>query len=126
MDPWLDEAERLLRERRPEPSADFVRTLEGTLLGRSERRSRFRVLAAAGALCASLVTLTLVVGVLGLLPWRQGSTGGAEAEPACKTVMTERIERRPILVVGNDGTIRSERRAVVVRRPVKRCPVAPR
>jgi hypothetical protein len=126
MEPWFDEDERLLRERRPQPSADFVRTLEGRLLAGTRRHDRFRVVTAAGALGASLAGLTLLLGVLGLLPWSQGSTHGAEAGSRCKTVFTERIERRPVLVVGRDGQLRAESRAVVVRRPVKRCPEAPR
>lgn len=114
-------AERLLRELRPAPPADFVRDLEARLVSRTRRGERFRVLAAGGALCTVLAALTLVLGVAGLLPWQIGEGDRVEAGPACTTTVVVRYERRPVLVVGGDGTIRTERHTVPVRKPVKRC-----
>lgn len=117
-----DEAERLLLDRRPAPRPEFVRALEASLLARSRRRDRFRVLAAAGALSASLAAVTLVLSVAGLLPSGDRAGRSAEAGTECKTIFVVRHERRPVLVVGSDGEIRTERQVVEVRRPVKRCP----
>jgi hypothetical protein len=121
MDPALKRTENLLRELRREPRAQFVRELEASLLSRSSRRRRFGVLAAAGGLCASLAALTLMLGVLGLLPWHVGQSRSVEAGSGCKTVTVVRHERRSILVVGADGQIRTEKRVVAVDKPIRRC-----
>lgn len=121
MEPTRDRMESLLHELRPQPRAEFVRELEGSLLPRSHRRQRFQVLVAAGALCASLAVLTLVLSVAGLLPWHVGSSRDVEAGSRCKTVTVVTHERRPILVTDADGKIRTETRVVTVHTPVKRC-----
>ena len=121
MDPGLDRVANLLRELRREPPAEFVRELEASLLSRSKRRERLRLLVAAGALCAWLTALTLALSVAGVLPWHLGESDSVKAGSGCKTVTVVRHERRPILVVGADGKIRTEQRVVAVHRPVKRC-----
>jgi len=113
--------ERLLRDLRPEPRADFVRALEATLLAGTRRGERFRVLAAGAALCASLVVITLVLGVAGLLPWQSDAADRAKAGSECVTRTVVRHERRPVLVVVADGTIKTQQRMVEVRKPVTRC-----
>lgn len=122
MDAPTDEAEWLLLERRPEPRTEFVRTLEASLLTRSRHRERFRVLAAGVALSASLAALVLVLSVIGLLPSGDRADPNAEAGTDCRTVVVVRHERRPVLVIGRDGAIRTETQVVDVPRPVKRCP----
>ena len=107
---------------RREPRADFVRELEASLLARSQPARRLAVLVAAGALSVSLAALTLVLSVSGLLPWRLGQSSSVKAGSGCKTVIVVHRERRPVLVVGADGKITTERHVVEVRRPVKRCP----
>ncbi len=121
----MGRAESLLRELRREPRPEFVRELEASLLSRSSRRRRFEVLVAAGALCASLAALTLVLSVSGLLPWGLGQSRSVEAGSGCKTVTVVRHERRPVLVVRADGKIGTERRVVAVHKPVRRCRSAP-
>jgi hypothetical protein len=113
--------ERLLRELRPEPRPDFVRALEVTLLARTRRGERFRVLVAGAASCASLVVITLALGVAGLLPWQSGAADRAKAGSDCVTETVVRHERRPVLVVTADGTIKTQQRTVAVRKPVTRC-----
>ena len=83
------------------------------------------MLLAAGALCASLAALTLVLSVAGLLPWHLGQSRNVEAGSGCKTVTVVRHERRPVLVVRADGKIGTEWRVVAVHKPVKRCRSAP-
>jgi hypothetical protein len=112
----------LLRELRPEPQAEFVRDLESSLVARSRGRERFRVVAAGTALGASLVALTMVLGVLGLLPWSLGGSGRGEAKQECRTEVVVRHERRPVLVVDAKGNFRTVYRVTKVPRPVKRCP----
>jgi hypothetical protein len=121
MGPGTEPAERLLRELRPEPRADFVRALETSLLARSRRRARFLVVAAGSGLCASFAALTLLLGVLGILPLGIGASDQSEAGSRCTTVVEVRHERRPVLVVDSDGQIRTEERVIAVRHPVKRC-----
>ena len=121
MDPALERTENLIRELGREPRAQFVRELEASLVSRRSRRRRFGVLAAAGALCASLAALTLMLSVSGLLPWHLGQSRSVKAGSGCKTVTVVRHERRPILVVGADGKITTEKRLVAVNKPVRRC-----
>ena len=121
MDPARERTENLIRELRREPRAEFVRELEASLLSRSSRRRRVGVLAAAGALCASLAALTLMLSVSGLLPWHLGQSRSVKAGSGCKTVTVVRHERRPILVVGTDGKIRTEKHVVAVDKPIRRC-----
>jgi hypothetical protein len=111
----------LLRDLRPDPSPDFVRELEASLVARSRGRERFRVLIAGSGICASLAALTLLLGVFGLLPWGVGASGTSQADKDCRTVIRVSHEPRPVLVVGDDGEIRTERRVTEVRTPVKRC-----
>jgi len=119
MDKETQDAERMLRELRPVPPADFVRELEARLVTRTRRRERYRVLAAGGALCTLLAALTLVLAIAGLLPIGGGEP--VQAGPRCTTTMVLQYERRPVLVVDSEGTIRTEQRTVAVRKPVKRC-----
>ena len=121
MDPGIHEAERLLRELRPEPRADFVRELEGRLVTRTRRAESFLVLAVGGAFCVTLAALTLMLSIVGLAPFNSGSGDRARAAGACTTTVVVRHERRPVLVVDADGKIRTEHRIVTVRKPVKRC-----
>jgi hypothetical protein len=121
MDDGTHHVERLLREYRPAPRADFVRELEAELLARTRKGDRFRVLVAGAALCATLAALTLMLSIAGLLPWSIGSGDRARAGSDCVTTVVVRHERRPVLVVDADGTIRTEDRIVAVRKPVKRC-----
>jgi hypothetical protein len=121
MTPGRDPAERLLRDLRPEPRPDFVRELEASLLARSRGRERLRVLIAGSGICASLAALTILLGVFGLLPWGVGESRRSEADNGCRTVVKVHEERRPVLVVGDDGELRTEQRLTVVRTPVKRC-----
>ena len=121
MDDGTHDAERLLRELRPTPRADFVRELEAELLARTRKRDRFRVLAAGSALCATLAGLTLLLSIAGLLPWRMGAGDRAKAGPACVTTFVVRHERRLVPVVDADGAIRTEYRIIPVSKPVKRC-----
>jgi hypothetical protein len=122
MDDVDHQAERLLRALRPEPRADFVRELEESLLANRRGRERFRVLLAGAALCMSLAAVALVLSIAGLLPGTTGGSRPVEAESPCKTTVVTSRERRPVLVVGRDGEIRTETRTVTVRKPVKRCP----
>jgi hypothetical protein len=121
MSPGRDPAERLLRDMRPEPRADFVRGLEASLVARSRGRERFRVLLAGTGLCASLAALTLLLGVFGLLPGGLGESRRSQADNGCQTVIKVRKELRPVLVVNDKGHIRTEQRSTTVRTPVKRC-----
>jgi hypothetical protein len=121
MDEETHDAERLLRNFRPAPRADFVRGLEAELLARTRKGDRFRVLAAGIALCATLAALTLGLSIAGLLPWTMGAGDRAKAGTDCVTTVVVRHERRPVLVVDADGAIRTENRIVAVRKPVKRC-----
>jgi hypothetical protein len=121
MGPGTDPAERLLRDLRPEPRADFVRALETSLLARSRRQARFLVVAAGSGLCASFTGLTLLLGVLGILPLGIGASDQSKAGSRCTTVVEIRHERRPVLVVDSDGQIRTEDRVTAVPHPVKRC-----
>jgi hypothetical protein len=121
MGPGTDPAERLLRDLRPEPRADFVRALETSLLARSRRQARLLVVAAGSGLCASFAALTLLLGVLGILPLGLGASDQSEAGSRCTTVVEILYERRPVLVVDSDGQIRTEERVIAVRHPVKRC-----
>ena len=91
------------------------------MLSRSRRQRRFGALAAAGALSASLAALTLLLSVAGLLPWGLGHSRSVEAGSGCKSVTVVRHERRPTLVVGADGRIRTEKRVVAVHEAVRRC-----
>jgi hypothetical protein len=116
-----DPAERLLLELRPEPRADFVRDLESSLLGRSRRQTRFLVVAAGSALCASLAAFTLLLGAFGVLPLGLGASEKSQAGSSCTTVVEVRHERRAVLVVDSDGQIRTEQRVIPVRHPIKRC-----
>ena len=111
--------ERLLRELRPEPRADFVRELEARLVSRTRRGERFRVLVAGAALCVTLAVVTLALSVAGLLPVQAGD--GAKAGTNCVTTVVVRHERRPVLVVDANGEIRTRQRMVAVRKPVKHC-----
>jgi hypothetical protein len=117
----MDPAERFLRDLRPEPRPDFVRELEASLLSRSRGRERFRVLVAGSGICASLAALTLLLGIFGLLPWGVGESRRSEADNGCKTVIRVHKERRPVIVVTDDGRLRTEQRLTDVRTPVKRC-----
>jgi hypothetical protein len=121
MSPGRDPAERLLRDIRPEPRADFVRELEASLMARSRGRERFRVLLAGTGLCASLAALTLLLGVFGLLPGGLGESRRSQADNGCQTVIKAHKELRPVLVVNDKGDIRTEQRLTTVRTPVKRC-----
>jgi hypothetical protein len=121
MDRGTDPAQRLLLELRPDPRADFVRDLETSLLAHSRRQTRFLVVAAGSGLCASFAALTLLLGVLGVLPFRIGASDRSQADSRCTTVVEVRHERRPVLVVQSDGQIRTEERVTAVRQPVKRC-----
>ena len=121
MDRETRDAERLLRELRPEPPADFVRELEAGLAARTRRHERNRVLAAGGALCTLLAAVTLALGIAGLLPWGLGAGDRVQAGSKCTTTVEVHYERRPVLVVDSEGSIRTERRLVAVRKPVKRC-----
>jgi hypothetical protein len=91
------------------------------LLARSRGRERLRVLIAGSGICASLAALTILLGVFGLLPWGVGESRRSEADNGCRTVVKVHEERRPVLVVGDDGELRTEQRLTVVRTPVKRC-----
>ena len=121
MNAGMDPAERFLRDLRPEPRPDFVRELEASLLSRSRGRERFRVLVAGSGICASLAALTLLLGIFGLLPWGVGESRRSEADNGCKTVIRVHKERRPVIVVTDDGRLRTEQRLTDVRTPVKRC-----
>ena len=121
MSAGFDPAERLLRDLRPDPSPDFVRELEASLAARSRGRERLRLLVAGSGICASLAALTLLLGVIGLLPWGVGASRSSQADSNCRTVVSVRHERRPVLVVGEDGQIKTEQRVTEVRTPVKRC-----
>ena len=121
LSPGRDPAERLLRELRPEPRADFVRELEASLLARSRGRERLRVLLAGSGICASLAALTLLLGVFGLLPGGLGESRRSQADNGCRTVIKVHQALRPVLVVDDEGQIRTEQRLTTVRTPVKRC-----
>ena len=97
------------------------RDLESSLLARSRRQTRFLVVAAGSGLCASFAALTLLLGVLGVLPLGIGASDRSQAESRCTTVVEVRHERHPVLVVQSDGQIRTEERVTAVRHPVKRC-----
>lgn len=122
MDIGSDPAERLLRDLRPEPRPAFVRELEASLVAQTRRRERIRAGVAGMAATASIAALTLLLLVLGLLPWPGAGAGSTQAGTKCRTVIVVERERRPVLTVGPDGTLRTEPRMVTVHRPVKRCP----
>jgi hypothetical protein len=115
-----DEMERLLRAARPEPRREFVEVLERRLLPRRQRRRLPRAFAVA-ATAAALAMVGAILSVLGTLPGRLGGDRPANAKDDCKTVMVERIVRRPHFVVGRDGALRLAYRPERVRRPVQRC-----
>jgi hypothetical protein len=117
-----DPAERLLRNLRPEPRPAFVRELEAALAAQTRRRERVRVAVAGMAATTSIAALTLILLTLGLLPWPDAGADSTEAGTHCRTVIVVERERRPVLTVRPDGTLRTEPRIVTLHRPVTRCP----
>jgi hypothetical protein len=115
-----DDIEELLRGRRPEPSADFVRGLEAELMARARRRRTPTIVQALGVAVALSVTV-LVLGVTGALPLHVGGDQPATATQRCTTVVVERAQRRPEFVVTRSGDLRLTYRTQIVRRPVRRC-----
>jgi hypothetical protein len=115
----LDDMERLLREAKPEPRPEFVEAIETQLLP-ERRRHRAPRLVAAGAMVAALGIVVTILGLLGASPARLGGDHPAKAKDDCRTVMVERVERRPYVAVGQGGDLRIRYRPERVRRPVCR------
>ena len=115
----LDDMERLLREAKPEPRREFVEAIETELLS-ERRRHRLPRLVAAGATVTALGIVMTILGLLGTSPARLGGDRPAKAKDDCRTVMVERVERRPYVAVGQGGDLRIRYRPERVRRPVCR------
>jgi hypothetical protein len=115
-----DDVDELLRAARPEPRAEFVRELEARLLARRAPR-RPRTLALGLACAVALAATVLVLGVAGALPLHLSGDEPATATDECETVLVQRTERRPVLVVTRAGELRVRYRTAQVQRPVKRC-----
>jgi hypothetical protein len=60
------------------------------------------------------------MSVAGLVPYTSGGSP-AEAEQHCRTVVVERMERRPYFTRGRDGEIHARYREELVTRFVRRC-----
>jgi hypothetical protein len=113
-----DEAEFLLRSRRPEPRREFVELLEDRLLAEPPRRQRLALIVCVVAATAALL---VVLGVAGALPLGLGSDQPVRATDGCVTLMVDRTERVPVFVVDRDGKLRVTYRTTRVSRPERRC-----
>jgi hypothetical protein len=126
--PSPDELERLLRKARPDPSPDFIRALEASLVPPPERRtarkglaSHWRIAATACAFATALIAIGIVLAIAGALPFGVGAGKNAQAGQDCRTVTVQRRERRARLVQDRHGKLRVRYHTELVRRPVKRC-----
>jgi hypothetical protein len=121
--PSTHELERLLRTARPQPRADFVRTLEASLPQRRApiRAPRWRVAFAACASATALVAVATVLGAVGALPFSVGAGKEAKAGEDCQIVLVQRRARLPHVVRKRNGDLHVVYRTQMVRRAVKRC-----
>jgi hypothetical protein len=117
-----EDLERLFRAARPTPRPEFVHDLERSLRLRRAKpdRHRLHVAVAAVGLASVLAALVVAMSVAGLVPYTSDGSP-AEAEQHCRTVVVERMERRPYFVRGRDGEIHVRYREQVVPRFVRRC-----
>ena len=115
-----NDPEHLLRAARPEPRPEFVDQLEERILPARRSSRRPRLLAAVCA-AAALGAVLAVLAVAGALPTPLQRDKPASAKDSCRTVVIERVERRPRFVVGEDGEVKLSYRRESVRRPVTRC-----
>ena len=108
---------------RPVPREEFVRELERSLLAPWVERERrhLRLVVAGWALASALAIGGLGISLAGLLPLTSGDSP-ARADPDCRTVMVERLERRPRFVRTRDGEIQVRYRREWSPRFVRRCP----
>jgi hypothetical protein len=125
--PSTHELERLLRTARPQPRADFVRTLEASLpqprapIRAPIRAPRWRVAFAACASAAALVAVATVLGAVGALPFSVGAGKEAKAGQDCQIVFVQRRARVPHVARKRNGDLHVVYRMQMVRKTVKRC-----
>lgn len=100
-----------------------MRELERSLLAPWVERERrhLRLVVAGWALASALAVGGLGVSLTGMLPLTSGDTP-ARADPECRTVRVERLERRPRFVRTRDGEIQVRYRREWTPRFVRRCP----
>ena len=108
-----EQVERILRDSRPEPDPDYVRSLERRLIG-SPRREH-RPLLAGAAFAGAVASAVLALSLAGVGPLAGGG-GGAQAGSDCKFVTVAKREKVPELVQGQ--LVLRER---TVHRRIKRC-----
>jgi hypothetical protein len=118
-----DDLERMLRVARPAPREEFVRELERSLPARraARERRRLRVVIAGTGAATALAAVAVAMSVSGLLPLTSGGGSPAEAERQCRTVVVERMERRPYFVRDRSGEPQVRYRLERVPRYIRRC-----
>ena len=113
----MDErVEQVLRASRPEPDADFVRSLESGLFERPEPSPRRRPLLAGVALAGGLACSALALSLAGVGPLG-GNDHPAQAGSDCRFVTVTRMEQVP--TVTDKGVFSIDKQPV--QRRVKRC-----
>jgi len=121
VDPTERDIEELLRKARPEPRAEFLRELEGSLQRRVAPRRVPRPLAVAGGLAGGLAAVVLGLSLTGTGGPGVDSRNDVQAGERCRTVTVTRRERKPVLVETRDGGWEIRYHRELVRKPVKRC-----
>jgi hypothetical protein len=130
MEPPLSDFERLLRNSRPSPRAEFVRDLERSLVRSVQPRRQAaraswwrrspRLIAATG-FATAIAALLLVLSIAGVGPFDNGGTTPAQADRQCSTVMKVVPVRRPVLKINEHGAPAVTYRVEMMPRPVIRC-----
>jgi hypothetical protein len=106
--------EQLLLRARPEPSPEFLRELEASLVDarrprrlpswRPGHRGARRLVVALGA-AAAFAAVMFALSLAGVRPLGTGGTTGAEAERQCISVTQWRVQREPAVTVTEAGRL---------------------